>query len=102
MHIPRERPDTRRGPAENFTGTVWLDGIAAPAAPSRLRVFSVHFPPGAHTAWHRHPHGQVLPVLAGEGLVQRGAASRRRSARATRCGSSRANGTGTAPGHAPS
>lgn len=50
MHITRERPDTRRGPAENFTGTVCLDEIAAPAAPSRLRMFSVHFAPGAHTA----------------------------------------------------
>ncbi|MEU0052771.1 cupin domain-containing protein [Streptomyces sp. NPDC006309] len=71
MHITRRRPDTWRGPEEHFTGTVWLDEIAAPAAPSRLRMLSVHFAPGAHTAWHRHPHGQVLHVLEGEGLVQR-------------------------------
>ncbi|MEU1342508.1 cupin domain-containing protein [Streptomyces sp. NPDC005827] len=71
MHITRNRPDTRQGPAENFTGTVWLDEVAAPAAPSRLRLFNVHFAPGAHTAWHRHPHGQVLHVLEGEGLVRR-------------------------------
>ena len=37
MHITRKRPDTRQGPAENFTGPVWLDEIAAPTAPSRLR-----------------------------------------------------------------
>ncbi|KPH97875.1 Cupin 2 conserved barrel domain protein [Actinobacteria bacterium OV450] len=71
MHITTKRPDTLQGPAEHFTGTVWLDEIAAPESPSRLRMFSVHFAPGAHTAWHRHPRGQVLHVLEGEGLVQR-------------------------------
>ncbi|KUL61843.1 cupin domain-containing protein [Streptomyces sp. NRRL S-1521] len=71
MHITRSRPATVRGPAEQFTGTVRLDEIAAPEAPSRLRVFSVHFAPGARTAWHTHPHGQVLHVTEGEGRVQR-------------------------------
>ena len=71
MRITRRRPDTRQGPAENFTGTVWLDEIAVPGPPSRLRMINVHFAPGAHTAWHQHPHGQVLHVLEGEGLVQR-------------------------------
>lgn len=71
MQITRQRPETQQGAAENFTGTVWLDELAAPPAPSRLRMFNVHFAPGAHTAWHRHPHGQVLHVLQGEGLVQR-------------------------------
>ncbi|WP_069883833.1 (R)-mandelonitrile lyase [Streptomyces luteocolor] len=71
MHITRNRPDSAQGPAEHFTGSVWLDEIAAPPAPSRLRMFSVHFAPGAHTAWHTHPHGQVLHVTEGEGFVQR-------------------------------
>ncbi|GGP63257.1 (R)-mandelonitrile lyase [Streptomyces melanogenes] len=71
MHVTRQRPATARGPAEHFTGTVWLDEIATPPSPSRLRMVSVHFTPGAHTAWHRHPHGQVLHVTEGEGLVQR-------------------------------
>ncbi|MGW2823846.1 (R)-mandelonitrile lyase [Streptomyces sp. NPDC001443] len=71
MRITRQRPGTRQGPAEHFTGTVWLDEIAAPGPPSRLHLFNVHFAPGAHTAWHRHPHGQVLHVLEGEGRVQR-------------------------------
>jgi quercetin dioxygenase-like cupin family protein len=70
VRITRQRPGTRQGAAENFTGTVWLDELAAPAA-SRLRMFDVRFAPGAHTAWHRHPHGQVLYVTEGEGLVQR-------------------------------
>ncbi|WP_399881908.1 cupin domain-containing protein [Streptomyces sp. BBFR51] len=72
MYITRQRPGTQRGATENFTGTVWLDEIAAPPPPSRLRMFHVHFAPGAHTAWHRHPHGQVLHILQGEGRVQRG------------------------------
>ncbi|WJV50479.1 (R)-mandelonitrile lyase [Streptomyces flavofungini] len=71
MHITRTRPASKQGPAENFTGTVWLDEIAHPEPPSRVRVFSVHFAPGSHTAWHRHPHGQVLHVTEGEGFVQR-------------------------------
>ncbi|WP_414507194.1 cupin domain-containing protein [Streptomyces sp. NEAU-L66] len=71
MEITRQRPASRPGPAAHFTGSVWLDEIAAPPAPSRLRMFSVHFAPGAHTAWHTHPHGQVLHITEGSGLVQR-------------------------------
>ena len=47
-----------------------MDEIAAPVPPSRTRVLSVHFAPGARTAWHRHPFGQVLHVTEGAGLVQ--------------------------------
>ena len=43
---------------------------AAPVPPARVRVLSVHFAPGARTAWHRHPFGQVLHVSEGAGLVQ--------------------------------
>ena len=42
MRISRTRPESMRGPAEQFTGEVW----------------------------HRHPLGQVLYVLEGEGLAQ--------------------------------
>ncbi|MFH8371659.1 cupin domain-containing protein [Streptomyces sp. NPDC018031] len=71
MKGPEERPGSVPGAADHFTGTVWLDELAAPPAPSRLRVFSVHFAPGARTAWHRHPNGQVLHVTEGVGLVRR-------------------------------
>ncbi|MFE3904455.1 cupin domain-containing protein [Streptomyces sp. NPDC059153] len=71
MHITRNRPGTSAGPAAHFNGTVRLDEIVAPRAPSRLRMFSVHFAPGGHASWHRHPRGQVLHVTEGEGLVQR-------------------------------
>lgn len=70
MDVTRKRKDTRRGPAENFTGTVWQDEVAANEPPSRVRSVIVHFEPGARTAWHRHPFGQVLHVLQGEGRAQ--------------------------------
>ena len=70
MDITSKRPDTGEGPAEWFTGTVWMDEIAKAAPPSRVRAASVHFPPGARTAWHAHPFGQILHVIEGAGLVQ--------------------------------
>lgn len=71
MRITRNRPDTQPGPAGHFNGTVWIDQVPTPEPPSRLRWFSVHYAPGGHTGWHTHPHGQVLHVTEGEGLVQR-------------------------------
>ncbi len=61
---------SRKGPADWFTGTVWLDEIPTNAEPSRLHSLSVTFEPGARTAWHTHPLGQVLHVVSGSGLVQ--------------------------------
>lgn len=58
------------GSRDWFTGIVWLDEIAIGIAPSVLRVHSVTFEPGARTAWHTHPVGQVLHVLSGIGRVQ--------------------------------
>jgi quercetin dioxygenase-like cupin family protein len=60
----------RRGPAEWFTGTVWIDEVATAGAPARFVAARVSFEPGARTAWHTHPMGQALHVLAGVGLVQ--------------------------------
>lgn len=70
MDISRKRADTGKGPAEWFTGAVWMDEIAAATPPSRVRAASVHFSPGARTAWHAHPFGQILHVSEGAGLVQ--------------------------------
>ena len=42
-----------------------------------MHALSVHFEPGARTAWHTHPLGQTLHVTQGAGLVcLRGAAPR--------------------------
>jgi quercetin dioxygenase-like cupin family protein len=59
------------GPAEWFTGTVRIEPLFAATYSSRAAASSVSFEPGARTAWHRHPRGQVLIVTAGEGRVQR-------------------------------
>jgi quercetin dioxygenase-like cupin family protein len=40
-------------------------------APSRMTGGSVTFEPGARSAWHTHPLGQVLIVTAGVGWIQR-------------------------------
>ena len=60
-----------RGPAEWFTGTVRIDPLFGATAPARAAGNAVTFEPGARTAWHTHPLGQVLIVTAGCGLVQR-------------------------------
>ena len=59
------------GPAEWFTGTVRIDPLIQTAAPARVAGASVTFEPGARTAWHTHPLGQTLIVLAGCGRAQR-------------------------------
>jgi len=69
VEIQPKRPSAR-GPAEWFTGDVWIDRIAAPRPPSRATVAAVHFAPGARTAWHSHSDGQTLHVIEGHGLIQ--------------------------------
>jgi quercetin dioxygenase-like cupin family protein len=71
MQITRNTGETNRGPADWFTGAVYLDAVAAPSAGSRLSASSVHFTPGARTAWHTHANGQTIYVLEGIGLAQR-------------------------------
>lgn len=62
--------EPRRGPAEWFTGTVFIDPIVSAPAPARVQAAAVRFEPGARTAWHTHPLGQTLRVVSGSGLVQ--------------------------------
>jgi len=71
MQITRNAPETARGPSDWFSGEVFIDTVATAAAPSRLAAASVHFTPGARTAWHTHPFGQTIYVTEGVGLCQR-------------------------------
>ena len=71
MQITRNSSETAPGPAEWFTGAVFIDAVAAPSDGSRLSASSVHFTPGARTAWHTHPNGQTIWVTEGVGLCQR-------------------------------
>ena len=69
MEIQRKQP-TIKGPDDWFTGDVYIDSVARGEDPSRIRVLSVHFTPGARTAWHAHAVGQTLLVTEGQGLIQ--------------------------------
>jgi quercetin dioxygenase-like cupin family protein len=60
-----------KGPGEWFTGTVRIDALFAAEAGARAAGNAVTFEPGARTAWHAHPLGQVLIVTFGVGRVQR-------------------------------
>ena len=61
-----------KGTADWFTGTVRIDPLFLEADdPARTTGASVTFEPGARTAWHTHPLGQILIVTAGCGLVRR-------------------------------
>jgi quercetin dioxygenase-like cupin family protein len=69
--ITRNSLDTATGPGDWFTGTVYIDPVATASEPSRLQAASVHFTPGARTAWHTHPYGQTIYVTEGIGRCQR-------------------------------
>jgi quercetin dioxygenase-like cupin family protein len=72
MDITRAADQTSQpGPAEWFTGPVWLQPIAEGSPPSRLRVYRVTFAPGARTAWHTHPVGQSLYIVSGRARIGR-------------------------------
>jgi quercetin dioxygenase-like cupin family protein len=71
MEITRNGLATAAGPEDWFTGSVFVDTVAAPSAGSPVSASSVHFTPAARTAWHTHPNGQTIWVLEGVGLCQR-------------------------------
>jgi len=61
MEISREAV-TARGPAETFSGEVFVDPITRGLPSSQRNVAAVHFTPGARSAWHSHQGGQTLYV----------------------------------------
>jgi quercetin dioxygenase-like cupin family protein len=71
LEFTRSSIETMRGPSDWFTGAVYIDTVATPSGASRVSASSVHFTPGARTAWHTHPNGQTIYVLEGVGLAQR-------------------------------
>lgn len=85
-----------KGPSDWFIGTVRIDPLFAVQDPSRAAANAVTFEPGARTAWHTHPLGQLLIMTAGCGLVQRKVGLSSRSALVMSSGSSLAKSTGMA------
>lgn len=59
----------RRGPADYFSGEVWLEPLVQSPLID-MRAIRVSFAPGARTAWHTHPGGQILIVTSGRGRYQ--------------------------------
>ena len=61
---------TSTGPAAYFTGEVKVEPLWL--ADERINASGAYvtFEPGARSAWHVHPSGQRLVVVAGVGLVQ--------------------------------
>jgi quercetin dioxygenase-like cupin family protein len=55
------------GSRDYFTGTVRIDPLFEAAEPARVVGASVTFEPGARTAWHTHPLGQMMIITAGCG-----------------------------------
>jgi quercetin dioxygenase-like cupin family protein len=70
LQVTKNGVKTTAGSSEWFTGAVYVDAVAAPSNGSRLNASSVHFTPGARTAWHTHPNGQTIFVTEGVGLAQ--------------------------------
>src|SRR5438874_1312908 len=70
MQIIRNSTETVAGPSEWFTGAVYVDAVATASEASHVQASSVHFTPGARTAWHTHPNGQTIFVIEGVGRAQ--------------------------------
>jgi quercetin dioxygenase-like cupin family protein len=59
-----------KGAIENFTGSVVVTPLFEANAHTRTTGGLVAFEPGARSAWHTHPAGQVLIITSGVGWVQ--------------------------------
>jgi len=57
-------------PAATFTGGARVETLFEALAPSDASGAYVTFEPGARTAWHSHPRGQILIVTDGTGRAQ--------------------------------
>jgi len=60
----------KKGSAEYFTGSVQVQELFLADDPSRTSGGKVTFEPGARSAWHIHPLGQILIVTDGTGWIQ--------------------------------
>ena len=56
---------------KNFSGNVVVDLLLPSSIQTPASSGLVTFAPGARTAWHSHPLGQMLIVTSGKGWVQK-------------------------------
>jgi quercetin dioxygenase-like cupin family protein len=67
---PNGSRPSAKGPAQYFTGSVVVDSLYAANDHTSSSGGLITFEPGARSAWHTHPAGQVLIVTNGTGWVQ--------------------------------
>ena len=67
---PNGSRPTAAAPAEYFTGTVLLEPLFGAKQSMPATGGLVTFAPGARSAWHTHPAGQLLIVTSGTGWLQ--------------------------------
>jgi quercetin dioxygenase-like cupin family protein len=67
---PVNKQSVTAGSHEWFTGDVQIRALFAPERQSRTSGGQVTFQPGARSAWHTHPFGQILIITDGTGWVQ--------------------------------
>ncbi len=65
-----ETSPSNEGSNDYFTGSVRITPLLKGEDPSCLSCGSVAFEPGARSAWHMHPKGQLLIVTEGAGFIQ--------------------------------
>ncbi len=63
-------PAGEKAPANNFTGTVWVNSLVANDSVFNCVIGNVTFEPGARSNWHYHPAGQILLITEGTGYYQ--------------------------------
>jgi quercetin dioxygenase-like cupin family protein len=85
------------GPAQNFTGAVVVEPLYPHKETLRSTGGHVTFAPGARSAWHTHPAGQVLIVTDGVGWVQEEGGAKREIKPGDVVWCPPASSTGTAP-----
>jgi len=65
-----ESLQSNKGSDQFFTGSVQVQQLFPGHDPARTSGGRVTFEPGARSAWHTHPLGQILIVTDGTGWIQ--------------------------------
>jgi quercetin dioxygenase-like cupin family protein len=71
-HVHRAGSATTRSPDGIATASFWVEMLVEGNRDGDLTAMRAVLEPGTITRWHTHPEGQILYVLSGVGLAQRG------------------------------
>jgi quercetin dioxygenase-like cupin family protein len=69
-HLNALFPKGEKAPADYFVGTAWVKMLVPQNPAFNTTVANVVFEPGCRNNWHRHPGGQILICIDGEGYFQ--------------------------------